>query len=218
MSDSLQAYGLQPTKFLCPWHCPGKNTGVGCHDLHQGILPSQGSNLHFLHILFCGFFTTQPPGMPQTFLISRLCFLFSFLIFFFPKEAASLSYKTVVLGRKTKHQLCLSLWENCIRGKKLLTSEGTYLLLQTATREQLGRREEQRIFSAVSSLKVSSTVHVTSTSLYQTEHIHMTILTFNGASQKVTLFLTTICQKKAWGVYYNVSEEKNIHRAVSAIR
>ena len=28
---------------------PGKNTGVGCHLLLQGILPTQGSNPHFLH-------------------------------------------------------------------------------------------------------------------------------------------------------------------------
>ena len=27
-----------------PWHFPGKNTGVGCHFLLQGIVPAQGSN------------------------------------------------------------------------------------------------------------------------------------------------------------------------------
>ena len=27
---------------LCPWNSPGKNTGVGCHALLQGILPTQG--------------------------------------------------------------------------------------------------------------------------------------------------------------------------------
>ena len=29
-SDSLPPRGLQPTRLLCPWHFPGKNTGVGC--------------------------------------------------------------------------------------------------------------------------------------------------------------------------------------------
>ena len=29
---------------LCPWNSPGKNTGVGCHFLLQGIFPTQGSN------------------------------------------------------------------------------------------------------------------------------------------------------------------------------
>ena len=30
---------------------PSKNTGVDCHDLLQGIFPTQGSNLHFLCLL-----------------------------------------------------------------------------------------------------------------------------------------------------------------------
>ena len=30
---------LQPTRLLCPWNSPGKNTGVGCHSLLQGIFP-----------------------------------------------------------------------------------------------------------------------------------------------------------------------------------
>ena len=31
---------------LCPWDYPGKNTGVGCHFLLQGIFPTQGLNPH----------------------------------------------------------------------------------------------------------------------------------------------------------------------------
>ena len=31
MSDSLWPHGLYPTRLLCPWGSPGKNTGVGCH-------------------------------------------------------------------------------------------------------------------------------------------------------------------------------------------
>ena len=35
---------------LCPWDFPGKNTGVGCHFLFQGIFfLTQGSNLGVLH-------------------------------------------------------------------------------------------------------------------------------------------------------------------------
>ena len=37
----LQRYGLQPASSLCPWDFPGKNTGVGCHFLLQGISPTQ---------------------------------------------------------------------------------------------------------------------------------------------------------------------------------
>ena len=28
-----------PTRLSCPWDSPGKNTGVGCHALLQGIFP-----------------------------------------------------------------------------------------------------------------------------------------------------------------------------------
>ena len=49
ISDSLQPYGLQPTRPLCSWVFSGKNTGVGCHFLLQGIFLSQGSNLCLLH-------------------------------------------------------------------------------------------------------------------------------------------------------------------------
>ena len=53
MSDSLWPHGLQHTVFLCAWHSPGKNTGVGCHALLQGIFPTQGSNQHLLRLLTC---------------------------------------------------------------------------------------------------------------------------------------------------------------------
>ena len=53
MSDSVQRYGLQPSRLLCLWDSPGKNTGVGCCTLLQGIEPSQGSNSHLLQLLNC---------------------------------------------------------------------------------------------------------------------------------------------------------------------
>ena len=49
--DSGRPRGLQPTKLLCPWDAPGKNTGVGCHALLQGSFPTQGSNLSLLCLL-----------------------------------------------------------------------------------------------------------------------------------------------------------------------
>ena len=38
-----------PTRLLCPWDLPGKNTGVGCHFLLQGIFPTQGVNPGLLY-------------------------------------------------------------------------------------------------------------------------------------------------------------------------
>ena len=48
VSDSLLPQGLQPTRLLCPLNSPGKNPGVGCHFLLQGIFPTQESYLHLL--------------------------------------------------------------------------------------------------------------------------------------------------------------------------
>ena len=36
LPDSLQPYGLQPPRLLCPWDSPDKNTGVSSHSLLQG--------------------------------------------------------------------------------------------------------------------------------------------------------------------------------------
>ena len=41
MSDCLRPHGLQPTRLLCQWDSPGKNTEVGCplkRDNGQGTL------------------------------------------------------------------------------------------------------------------------------------------------------------------------------------
>ena len=48
-----------PTRLLCPWDSPGKDNGVSCHALLQGIFPTQGSNLNRLCLLHwqAGFFT-----------------------------------------------------------------------------------------------------------------------------------------------------------------
>ena len=56
VSNSLWPHGLEPTRLLCPRDFPGKNTGVGCHSLLQGIFLPQGSNPGLLHcrwILYC---------------------------------------------------------------------------------------------------------------------------------------------------------------------
>ena len=49
VSNSWRPHELLVIRHLCPWSFPGKNTGVGCHFLLQGIFPTQVSNLHLLH-------------------------------------------------------------------------------------------------------------------------------------------------------------------------
>ena len=63
-------------RLLCPWDSPGKNTGVGCHSLLQGIFPAQGPNLGLLHcgqtLLLC-----KSPGKPHVYgemcLVAQSC-------------------------------------------------------------------------------------------------------------------------------------------------
>ena len=58
-------HGLQPSaRFLCPWDFPGKNTGVGCHSLLQGIFLTQELNLGLLQWqpVAGGFFSAESPG------------------------------------------------------------------------------------------------------------------------------------------------------------
>ena len=49
---------------------PGKNTGVGCHFLLQGIFPTQGLDLRLLRLLHCqvGSLLLVPPGKPNNLL------------------------------------------------------------------------------------------------------------------------------------------------------
>ena len=53
--------GLQPTRLLCPWDFPGKNTGAGCHFLTPGDLPNPRIE-PMSPALANGFFTTESQG------------------------------------------------------------------------------------------------------------------------------------------------------------
>ena len=62
-SNSLWPHGLQLARLPCPWNSPGKNSGVRCYFLLQGIFPTQGSNLCLCRLpnwhTFFFFFTTS---------------------------------------------------------------------------------------------------------------------------------------------------------------
>ena len=55
-----------PTRLLYPWDFPGKNTGVGCHFLLQGISLTQGLNPCLLCLLHwhVGSLPLSPLGSP----------------------------------------------------------------------------------------------------------------------------------------------------------
>ena len=49
VSNSCDSMDWEPTRLLCPWDSPGKNTGVGSSSLLQGIFLTQESNPGLLH-------------------------------------------------------------------------------------------------------------------------------------------------------------------------
>ena len=67
ISDSLWPCGLWPSRLLCPWDSPGKNTRVGYHALLQGIIPIQGLNPCLLNLLHwqVGSLPLALPGPPK---------------------------------------------------------------------------------------------------------------------------------------------------------
>ena len=55
------------------WDFPGKNTGMGCHFLLQGIFLTQGSiepKSPGSQELAGGFFTSEPPGQPMVIIVN----------------------------------------------------------------------------------------------------------------------------------------------------
>ena len=60
----LGLHSLWHARLPCPWDSLGKNTGVGCHALIQGIFPIQGSNPHLFCLLHwqTGSLPRVPPG------------------------------------------------------------------------------------------------------------------------------------------------------------
>ena len=56
--------GLHPARLLCSWDFSGKNTGVGCHSLLQGNLPTQRSNPGLPHCRWI-LYQLSPQGRPR---------------------------------------------------------------------------------------------------------------------------------------------------------
>ena len=66
MSNSATLWTVSPTRLLCPWDFPAKNTGVGCHFLLQGIFPTQDwTCISCVSCIASRFFTSELPEKPN---------------------------------------------------------------------------------------------------------------------------------------------------------
>ena len=52
---------LWTTRFFCLWDSPGKNTGVGCHSLSPGDLPSPETESMYPALQVDLFLPSEPP-------------------------------------------------------------------------------------------------------------------------------------------------------------
>ena len=113
--NSLWPYGLYSARLLCPWDSPGKNTGVGCHALFQGIFPTQGLNTCLLCLLHwqesslpqchLGRLTENIKNPPRSYLFSQewpdemYLLLYQELLYCKSSSPESLNtFKTILLG------------------------------------------------------------------------------------------------------------------------
>ena len=62
VSNSVQPYGQQPTRLLCPQDSLGKNTGVGCHFLVQCTHVCMHAKSLQLCLTLCDPMDSSPPG------------------------------------------------------------------------------------------------------------------------------------------------------------
>ena len=62
MSNSVQPHRQQPTRLLCPWDSPGKNTGMGCHFLLQSIQACMHAKSFQSCPTLCNPIDGSPPG------------------------------------------------------------------------------------------------------------------------------------------------------------
>ena len=72
VSDSLCLYEQQPSRLLCPWDFPGKNTGADPFP-PPGDLPNPGTApMSLVSPELAGrFFTTVSPGKPNIIICSK---------------------------------------------------------------------------------------------------------------------------------------------------
>ena len=122
--DPMERY---PARFLCPWDFPGKNTGVGCLFLLQGIFLTPEIEPTPL-ALADGFFTTDPLGNPKlTFGVN-----FKFKINFCQLVGTPLFFSIVMITKLSNSSFPLkimSLWNENILWFTFYFSDSKTLLL-----------------------------------------------------------------------------------------
>ena len=126
----LDPLGLWPDRLLCPWNSPGKNTGVGCHFLLQGIFTTQGLNPGLLHCRRMPYHLSHQGSQYRNL---GIILFFLFLIFLCSPLSNYVSYVTLMPFKTILFSLSLalfSLWHLCLNSSFLThrLASSTYTL------------------------------------------------------------------------------------------
>ena len=103
---TLQPYGPAPS--VCLWSPPGKNTGVGCHALLQGIFLTKGSNPHLLYIWHNYRFLST---IYQHFIIVKQIFCFLLLLI---SPRLNWVYENAVCNKIFNKEACIKRTNCCL--------------------------------------------------------------------------------------------------------
>ena len=89
VSNTLWPHGLWPSRLLCPWNFPGKNTGVGFHFLLHGVLPDP--RIEPVSPALMDPLPAEPPGKPLSILLQSYSTVFYHILFFSNADCNSLN-------------------------------------------------------------------------------------------------------------------------------
>ena len=112
---SLLLHGPWPTRLLCPWDFPGKNTGVGCYALLQEIsLIQDWTPISCVFCIAGGFFTTESLGklkvmefVFKNFLTKKSYALFIMLVNFSKHLRNIVSHAQIFLENRLREYLIM---------------------------------------------------------------------------------------------------------------
>jgi len=158
MSISLPLHGLQPSRLLCPWSSPGKNTGVGCHALLRGS--SRPRDWIQVSRIAGGFFTIWATGKdPGSY-----------------KLRPTLNFSTSLLGAGPLKDVRHDVWHLLKAANTLLrdamasesTSSHSISCLETAFRGERGRERsrlnpvgtQQEVMGGNNNTKFALLIHI----------------------------------------------------------
>ena len=114
MSDSVRPHRRQPTRLLCPWDSPGKNTGVGCHFLLQCMKVKSESEVAQSCPTLSDPTDCNLPGFSVHGIFQARVLEWGAIAFSVPR-CYSLKYKTVLLLSMCTFCLRCVLWvESCV--------------------------------------------------------------------------------------------------------